>query len=133
MVDLDPNLRWCPEASCNGFVRKERNMNEKDLECSDCGTRVCFPCGTKAHLGRECGASEEDHKFEQWKKEAGAVNCPKCTITVYKYEGCNHMTCSNCRHEFCLYDLQPCSYKDNHYHKALFPCVCGQFGAFQKR
>lgn len=72
-------------------------------------------------------------KFQEWKKEAGAVNCPKCTITVYKYEGCNHMTCSNCRYEFCLYDFQPCSYRDNHFRKPLFPCVCGQFGAFTKR
>ena len=43
------------------------------------------------------------------------------------------MTCKSCNHEFCLYDLQPCSYRDNHFRKALFPCVCGQFGTYTKQ
>ena len=133
VVDLDPNLRWCPEATCDSYVRKNPKKKENIVSCDDCFTEVCFLCGMKAHKGRECGVSDADEKFEEWKKEAGAVNCPKCTITCYKYEGCNHMTCSNCRHEFCLYDLQPCLYKDNHFNRPLFPCVCGQFGTYDKK
>ena len=133
IVDLDPNLRWCPEASCENYVHRSTKKKQDIIQCDECFTEICFPCGEKAHIGRECGQSEADVKFEEWKKEAGAVNCPKCTIVCYKYEGCNHMTCSNCKHEFCLYDLQPCKYSDNHFRRPLFQCVCGQFGAFNKR
>ena len=132
MVDLDPNLRWCPSKSCTGVVKKPLNKNQTEGTCEDCNAKLCFSCSQKAHPGRGCGESEEQKLFDQWKRESGAVDCPKCTITVYKYEGCNHMTCSKCRYEFCLYDLQKADYKENHFRKALFPCVCGQFGTFSK-
>ena len=94
MVDLDPNLRWCPEPSCDSYVRKVNGT--KETQCRSCDTWVCFDCGEVAHIGRECGQSKEDEDFERWKKDNGAVKCPKCTIVVYKFEGCNHMTCSGC-------------------------------------
>ena len=92
MVDLDPDLRWCPEPKCNGYVRKNKKLKSREVTCETCKAKVCFDCGEKAHKG-ECGMSQKDEEFEQWCKENGAVKCPKCTITVYKYEGCNHMTC----------------------------------------
>ena len=130
-VDLDPDLRWCPKPFCDAFVRRNKD-GTNDAKCIKCKSSVCFACGELSHPGRECGQTQKDDEFEKWKKENGAVHCPKCSITVYKYEGCNHMTCSNCRHQFCLYDLQDCFYHNNHYRKALFPCVCGQFGEFTK-
>ncbi len=98
-VDLDPNLRWCPEASCEGVVKKKKNVDI--ARCNMCRKLVCFSCGALAHEGRPCGESKKDEDFEKWKKESGAVNCPKCTITVYKFEGCNHMTCAFCNYQFC--------------------------------
>ena len=76
MVDLDPNLRWCPNPQCEGSVRKHANKKVKETTCADCGTKVCFSCGEKAHPGLECGQSPADEEFEQWKKSQNAVNCP---------------------------------------------------------
>jgi hypothetical protein len=32
---------------------------------------------------------------------ANTKRCPKCELPIEKNEGCNHMTCRTCRHEFC--------------------------------
>ena len=31
MVDLDPDLRWCPDPACEGYVRKHRNFFRETL------------------------------------------------------------------------------------------------------
>ncbi len=32
---------------------------------------------------------------------ANTKKCPRCSTSIEKDEGCNHMVCSKCRHEFC--------------------------------
>lgn len=32
---------------------------------------------------------------------ANTKRCPKCELPIEKNEGCNHMSCRTCRHEFC--------------------------------
>ena len=59
MVDLDPDLRWCPEPKCNGYVRKNKKLKSREVTCETCKARVCFDCGEKAHKG-ECGMSQKD-------------------------------------------------------------------------
>lgn len=44
------------------------------------------------------GATEEDSQL--WIKE-NTKPCPNCNKNIEKNQGCMHMTCSQCRHEFC--------------------------------
>ena len=95
-VDMDPDLRWCPTPDCGKFVRLETGRKSVDCEC---GTRICLLCGYGYEYGNEqlkhhvCGLSEENTKFEVWKKEQGGKNCPRCDIVILKNWGCNHVMC----------------------------------------
>lgn len=84
--------------------------------------RFCFSCGDAVHWPLTC------ERLEEWKNrisvEIGKVDdgegnsdfnelaqkiwlkantrpCPKCKIPIEKNDGCNHMVCHSCHHEFC--------------------------------
>ena len=39
--------------------------------------------------------------YKGWADAANSHYCPKCKFRVEKNQGCNHMTCALCRHEWC--------------------------------
>lgn len=54
---------------------------------------MCFIC---EHQWTSNGSEPED------KMPDGVIKaCPKCSVNIEKTGGCDHMTCSQCRHEFC--------------------------------
>ena len=64
--------------------------------------------------------SMEDDKeiMDEWIKgdSENRKLCPKCACGIEKIEGCNHMTCSECRCHFCwiclkIYDDAQETYK----------------------
>ena len=63
MIDLDPELRWCPNADCGGSIRKPEQSKETTGTCEDCGAELCFLCSERAHPGSACGDSEEQKLF----------------------------------------------------------------------
>jgi len=119
------------------LYRKFQLNAKKEIEnefriTSKCGNGhfLCFLCGDEAHEPTKC----EDWK--KWKEEVAKsmaiitlkdgktavdVNqmatsiwlaqntkkCPKCECSIQKNEGCNHMTCQKCRHEFCWICMEP--------------------------
>jgi hypothetical protein len=44
---------------------------------------------------------------------ANTKRCPRCTSPIEKDEGCNHMSCRKCRHEFCWICMQDWSLHSN--------------------
>ena len=104
------NIKFCPIPDCDGYA--EKKTKEKYVKCSF-GHDFCFECLNKPHGSKKC---EEmlDKEFEEWKKHKIVKRCPGCNMWTEKNEGCNHMTCVECKYQWCW--LCRGKYDSNHYY-----------------
>ena len=93
----DPNKKFCPEPDCESFL--EKNSEEKYVQCKN-GHEFCFECLRKPHGNSSCEQFMEK-EFMTWKKDKRVKRCPRCKIYTEKNEGCNHMTCTSCKYQWC--------------------------------
>eukprot|EP00762_Andalucia_godoyi_P000308 ANDGO_03212.mRNA.1 E3 ubiquitin-protein ligase dbl4 len=105
-VDDNPNVRWCPAPNCGNAVSAENAKWNTVCECS-CQKRFCFGCGADPHNPAPCKVVK-DWMSREVKESATSEwlvkntrDCPKCSVRIHKDGGCNHVTCSKCRYEFC--------------------------------
>jgi ariadne-1 len=89
-----------------------------DVSCA-CGLSYCFHCLDRPHAPATCtqaadwlrklGEDETNHEtaataaereHDKWVAEH-TKPCPGCKNHIEKNLGCNHMTCAQCRHDFC--------------------------------
>ncbi|KAF8907296.1 hypothetical protein CPB84DRAFT_298608 [Gymnopilus junonius] len=99
-------LEECPfcEWKC---VLEASNEEERLFRCGNeeggCGVVSCRMCKKKEHLPKTCEEAEADkhldgrHAIEEAMTRALMRNCPKCKKAFVKDQGCNKMTCPNCR------------------------------------
>ncbi|XP_046385268.1 E3 ubiquitin-protein ligase lubel-like isoform X2 [Ischnura elegans] len=109
----EANFKWCTKCS-SGFISDPR---QKRLVCPDCKSITCASCHrpwAQQHEGLSCDL------FAQWLEEndpatqaAGLARhlaesteamlvCPRCRCNFSLARGgCMHLTCPQCRHEFC--------------------------------
>ena len=99
---LDPNIQLCPHPNCESYASKMENNNY--VTCLE-GHKFCFNCLKDWHGKEKCNV-EMDPKFENWKNSKNVKRCPNCKYFIEKNEGCNHMTCINCKYEWCWYCLK---------------------------
>jgi len=117
VVDTSYNLLWCPAANCFNIIyllrtnKDEKNLRNVRCECGHC---FCFQCKDVAHRPLQC------EKFRKWMGLVGgkdetlnigwikknAKQCPQCKMSIEKNQGCMHMTCRTCKHEFCWLCLE---------------------------
>lgn len=78
---------------CRGFVTE---IN-KEYICSLCQTKVCKKCREKKTGDHECDpAIVETVKLLNSDTKA----CPKCSIPIFKIDGCDQMYCTSCNTAF---------------------------------
>jgi len=72
-----------------------------------CGNSFCFACAQEDHEPAACESvrvwhikNKSDGENVNWILSNCKI-CPQCKVAIEKNQGCNHMTCRNCRHEFC--------------------------------
>eukprot|EP00934_Nitzschia_sp_Nitz4_P007557 Nitzschia sp. Nitz4//scaffold247_size31676//23943//25415//NITZ4_007932-RA/size31676-processed-gene-0.21-mRNA-1//-1//CDS//3329543961//7547//frame0 len=100
------NHMYCP--TCNACVNLEwmGALDSCTLQC-DCGAALCARCKTLDHIGLTCeenkaARSGSDDLVLRISKQKGWKRCPMCRTMIELRSGCNHITCSSCRHEFCF-------------------------------
>ena len=93
----DPNVKFCPINNCESYARKEGD--NKYVTCLE-GHKFCFVCSKPWHGKKKC-QDEIDKDFKKWKKNKIIKKCPKCKMWTEKNMGCNHMTCAECKYQWC--------------------------------
>ena len=105
----DPNVKFCPINDCESYARKEGS--NKYVKCLE-GHAFCFVCSKPWHGKKKC-QDEIDKDFKKWKKNKVIKKCPKCKMWTEKNMGCNHMTCAECKYQWCW--LCGGKYSEGHY------------------
>jgi len=96
----------CPTVDCDNYLE----IGTQDLlYCNLCSKIYCKRCdvdynGDISHEGLTCETflkcKKDDIINNKWILE-NSKPCPNCAVPIEKNEGCNHMRCFRCTHEFC--------------------------------
>ena len=102
----------------NSSISSIKVNDDFKLTCSKCNTEICFNCAAAWHGDINLTCDDVlDKKLDEWaiSSSKDVQYCPKCNARIEKLEGCNHMTCSYCKYEFCW--LCRKEYKKGHYNR----------------
>lgn len=131
-VGCSKHLSWCPGPDCNSVAHAslidcQQADLKRSVECSQCSTCFCFSCGSDPHEPANCDDFAEWNRIfgssQYWVKK-NAKPCPNCKAPIEKNQGCNHMRCSMCRHDFCWLCL-------GHLRTHLEPHICNRYEPHQ--
>jgi len=100
------NKMYCPQ--CASFINLDYvdNSESSVLNCG-CGVVLCTLCRSLQHQGVSCQDNNSRSDLSQdtlvlsLAKENKWQQCPGCSIVIELVSGCNHITCNNCRTDFC--------------------------------
>ena len=105
LMESNKKIKFCPFPDCDGYGEK-KNKKEKIVKCNF-GHEFCFDCGNKLHPNQKC-SDVIDKDFERWKAGRIVKRCPHCKFWTEKNEGCNHMTCIQCKFQWCWLCQKEC-------------------------
>ncbi|KAJ0240265.1 E3 ubiquitin-protein ligase ARI11 [Hirschfeldia incana] len=109
-------IKWCPSPGCVYAVDfgAKNGTENYDVTCL-CSYDFCWNCSEDAHRPVNCDMvskwsieyiEHKDYKNMTW-IVVNTKPCPNCNCHIEKNQGCNHMTCSICKHSFCWICLCP--------------------------
>ena len=108
-LQLDPNVKFCPYPNCDSYaIKKDTNS----VSCIHNGHKFCFNCLNYWHDKGKCTIDIYNF-YKKWKTSKKIKRCPRCKYLIEKNEGCNHITCFNCKYEWCW--ICKNEYKPGHY------------------
>ena len=109
MLEQSDKYKFCPFPDCEGYA--EKKGKDKYVKCNF-GHEFCFECGNPPHGKKKC-EDMLDKEFEKWRSQKIVKRCPCCRMWTEKNEGCNHMTCVECKFQWCWLCQKPYTY--NHF------------------
>lgn len=107
----DPNGRECTTPNCRHVYIFQAPAHR--MRCPECRAQYCSDCRMLHNVNITCAAARANIAVHTGDDAAGWLannevkQCPQCQNGIEKNEGCNHMTCVRCRHEFCWVCLGP--------------------------
>ena len=111
MLEQSDKVKFCPIPDCEGYA--EKTGKSKYVKCNF-GHEFCFECGSAPHGKKKC-EDMMDKEFEEWRSHKIVKRCPCCRMWTEKNEGCNHMTCVECKFQWCWLCQKPYNY--NHFYE----------------
>lgn len=113
------NIKGCVYPDCDGMVQFVGIQSALTLQ--EMKQKMIIPTVQCIHKHKFCYlcSAEMDHRpcpcefIDKWRRkckdDSETYNwischtkfCPQCNNSIEKNGGCNHMTCSQCRHQFC--------------------------------
>ena len=108
----NPNAYHCKTPDCKAWVEIDGQIEQ--YQCEACKKVNCVRCKA-VHEGITCeGYQDMSHGPDRRARENAmtadqvrgliaakqAQECPRCGIVVQRIDGCRHMTCTQCKHEF---------------------------------
>jgi len=102
-IETCKDMKYCPAPGCDKVAV---GSGVTTVRCS-CGYPFCMRCGEEAH--DPCSCSQLADWAMKCMNESETANwilantrkCPACNARIEKNQGCNHMTCRLCKHDFC--------------------------------
>lgn len=79
----------CMNIFCEGYL-------DTNFICNTCNSQFCQQCEELMAKGHVC----KQENVDSVNSIKSLVKCPKCHLPIFKSEGCDLMTCSNCSTNF---------------------------------
>lgn len=112
-LSANPDFHWCITPDCGSGQMSSGNI----FTCIQCEVKTCIHCASAWHEGETCGAYQARIAHRGPEERASELEvsriskmCPGCEMKIEKINGCDHMTCNQCLHQFCWLCLA--DYKD---------------------
>ncbi|KAF1992720.1 hypothetical protein P154DRAFT_596343 [Amniculicola lignicola CBS 123094] len=130
IMNADPDFSWC-RGGCGAGQIHTTGEAGNSFRCAQCGFRMCVIHEDTWHEGETCEqydarlnearVNREQEKASETVIQNTTKKCPNkaCGVDIKKNNGCDHMTCTKCRHEFCwlcLVDYNKIRRGDNSVH-----------------
>lgn len=99
------HTKYCQTPDCN-FAFINESKCQSNITCEQCHKTYCAQCLINHPEYMSCQAAKEnystaDDKANQSWKNQHSKQCPHCHTNIEKNSGCDHITCTKCRYEFC--------------------------------
>jgi ariadne-1 len=110
-VSFSKSFKRCPNPECDLVMERARS-EMREVTCY-CGHVWCFDCLCDAHspmpcdLARDFVSLDKSDALTEALINATTKPCPQCKVRTEKNEACIHMTCRNCRNEYCWLCRKP--------------------------
>jgi len=100
-LNMNPQLN-CP--LCKVSISMD-GVDSEYVNCPSCNVSICTSCGQLDHSVFNTPMCDKKIFLDgtlQAQIDNGHTLCPNCNVVTYKVEtACIHMTCMQCRHEYC--------------------------------